>query len=474
MNKFSRRKFVGTAIIGGVGMGMLPGMEESKKIYGDLHNKTLNGSDVDFFMEPDKSIPGGDISGQDTIYNEFNTMRPVRKKKDIKVTVGQNEGDFRGSDDKIIQAAVDYVAGLGGGTVLILPGVYNMSNSLFPRPGITISGSDGNTILRKNPSVSSRIIRESDWFEYCVKVENPAGFITGGGLALSRDKKNPEEARFFTITAIDKNFLYLDKRTEVNYWMEEEARASTRFSIIYGFNVNDVQVCDLILDGNRTENEHVNDNYAAAVFMQYCDRWNFRNVVARDYNSDGFSFQVCNDIHFEDCSSLNNADLGYHPGSGSQRPVFRHCISKGNSQGFFWCWGACDGIAEDCVASENIKYGINFGHRDTDNIIRNCVIENNGEVGILFREEPNEYRTGDRNLIENCLIRNNGKPEPGFGIDIRYKTNDITVRNCRFENDKNGPQKTAIRISQEAGKINLEGNKFSGSIMNVDDKRKGS
>lgn len=452
MKKVSRRKFVGTAMMSGIGIALLPDEIKDEKTGAVARHA------------PESVV-------QDTVLNEFNTMRPVRKRQDIKVTVGQAEGDFRGNNDKVIQAAVDYVSALGGGTVLILPGTYNMYNSVFPRPGIKICGSGEKTILRKNRSVSCRIIRESDWFEYCIKVENPEGFTVGGGVALSRDKKNPEEARFFTITSIKDNFIYLDKRTEVNYWMEEEARASTRFSIIYGFNVDDVDICDIVLDGNRSENEHVNDNYAAAAFMQYCNRWNFRNVVARDYNSDGFSFQVCDDIHFEDCSSINNADLGYHPGSGSQRPVFKRCVSKGNSQGFFWCWGACDGIAEDCIASENIKYGINFGHRDTDNIIRNCTVENNGEIGILFREEPNEFRTGDRNLIENCLIRNNGGSGPGLGMDIQYKTNNITIRNSRFENGALGPQKTAIRIGAEAWNINLDGNKFSGSSVNVDDKR---
>lgn len=463
MKTLSRRKFVGTAVMSGVALTVLPEAVRSPK------DTVLTDSQIQTGAPVSEGEPGG--PPQDTVRDDLSTMRPIRKKHKITVTVGQDEGDFRGTDDKILQAATDYVAGLGGGTVQILPGVYTMRNSLFPRPGITICGSGEQTILRKCPSVSSKIIREADWFEYCVQVENPKGFTVGGGLALSRDKKNPDEVRFFTITAIQKNVLYLDKRTEVNYWMEEEARAGTRFSLIYGLNVDDVQIFDIVLDGNRDENEHVNDNFAAAVFMQYCNRWNFRNVVARNYNGDGFSFQVCDNIHFDGCSSLNNADLGYHPGSGAQRPVFKKCISTGNSQGFFWCWGACDGLAEGCIASENKLYGINFGHRDTDNIIRNCLVENNGEVGILFREEPNEYRTADRNLIENCTIRNNGKAGQGQGIDIRYRTNDITIRNCRFENKTGGSQQVGIRIGPEAGQINLESNHFNGNMVNIEDKR---
>lgn len=451
MKKLSRRKFVERAVMSGAAVAML--------------SETAKGNDFQAGNNAAEEIDSKDAN-REPYKHDFNTMRPVRNKNRITLTVGQKKGDLRGNDDKILQAAVDYVFRLGGGTVKILPGVYNMRNSLFPRPGVAITGSGEDTILKKSPSVSSMIIREADWFEYCVQVENSEGFSVGGGVALSTDKKDEQKVDLFTITAIQDNILFLDQRTEKNFWMMEGARASTRFSIINGRNVDDVEIEDIVLDGNKEENEHVNDNYCAAVFMQYCNRWSFKNVTARNYNSDGFSFQVCDDIHFEDCRSLNNADLGFHPGSGSQRPVFKRCTSTGNSQGFFWCWGACDGIAEDCIASDNRRYGINFGHRDTDNVIRNCLIENNKEVGVLFRKEVNEYRTGDRNVLENCVIRNNG-----IGIDIQWKTKDITVRNCTFENTSTGPQKVGIRISPEAQNITLQTNIFKGTPVEVEDRR---
>jgi hypothetical protein len=458
MKKLSRRKFVERAVITGAGVSVFPGITNAQG------KKTPEIKPADKADKSNSGIAQAKRNDRRTFSHDFSTVRPIRNKNFIKLTVGQDEGDLKGKDDKVIQAAIDYVFRLGGGEVRILPGTYTMNNSLFPRPGVAITGSGENTILRKSPSVSSKIIREADWFEYCVQVENPAGFTVGGGLALSTDKKDEQKVDLFTITAIKDNILFLDQRTEKNFWMMEGARATTRFSIINGRNVDDVDIENLVLDGNREENEHVNDNYCGAVFMQYCNRWNFKNVIARNYNSDGFSFQVCDDIHFEDCRSLNNADLGFHPGSGSQRPVFIRCEARGNSQGFFWCWGACDGIAEDCVASGNKKYGVNFGHRDTDNILKNCLIENNVEVGVLFRKEPND-RTGDRNILENCTIRNNG-----IGIDIQWKTKDVTIRNCTIENVA-GPQKVGIRISPEAQNINLSDNKFKGTPVEVDDKR---
>ena len=47
------------------------------------------------------------------------------------VTVGPQKADLVGTGDKVIQAAVDYVAGRGGGTVHILPGEYRLRNAVY-------------------------------------------------------------------------------------------------------------------------------------------------------------------------------------------------------------------------------------------------------------------------------------------------------------------------------------------------------
>jgi len=398
---------------------------------------------------------------------EFQTMRPIRSRQKILLTVGPGEADLRGQDDKAIQAAVDYVYRLGGGTVQLLPGTFTLRNAVYLRPGITLRGAGAETVLRKAPSVSTPLVREADWYEYAVQVADATGFTVGCGLALSTTKEEWPALRLYTVTAIRGNVLYLDQRTEKDYFLADSARAQTIFSLLHGLSVADVTVEDLVLDGNAAQNDPLDGNYGGAVFMQYCDRWTFRNVTAQNYNGDAFSFQVCDDIHFENCQALHNTGLGFHPGSGSQRPVFRQCLSRGNRIGLFWCWGVCDGVAEDCVFSENRQQGVNFGHRDTDNILRRCTIERNGEGGVLFRQEPNEYRTPDRNCIEDCLIRDN----QGTGIDIQWKTKDLVIRRCRFQNTADGAQKVAIRISPEAERIVLEGNLFQNCPVEVEDQR---
>ncbi len=192
--------------------------------------------------------------------------------------------------------------------------------------------------------------------------------------------------------------------------------------------------------------------------------------MAREYNGDGFSFQVCDDIQFQGCRAVHNADLGFHPGSGSQRPVFRDCTATGNHLGLFFCWGVSDGLAENCTFSEN-DYGISIGHRDTDNVILACTLERNATTAILFRNEGAAFRGGHRNRIERCAIRDTGKDKPGIGIDVQGQTEEIQITQVNFENSAEGKQRTGIRIGRDARQIELQDNTFKGCPVQVEDLR---
>ncbi|MBN2449401.1 MAG: right-handed parallel beta-helix repeat-containing protein [Lentisphaeria bacterium] len=395
------------------------------------------------------------------------SMRPVRAPCRIRVTVGGRGADFAGRDDKAIQGAMDYVSRLGGGTVVLSPGVYVLRNALVPSRGLRLRGSGSATVLRKAAGVTVKLIREADWFEYSVQVADASAFRAGSGVALSSGKAEWPQTRLYTVTRVDGNVLHLSRRTEKNFWPCENGIAQSVHSLIHGWDVDDVAIEDLVLDGNGARNPPVNGNYAAGVFLQHCNRWVLRNVVCQSYNGDGFSFQVCDDIRLEECKALGNANLGFHPGSGSQRPVLRRCEASGNGQGLFWCWGVCDGLADRCVFSRNRVYGVNFGHRDTDNVLRRCRIEENGDVGVVFRREVNENRTPDRNRVECCTVRDNGR----VGIEIQWITEGTLVERCRFRGRRGGRQATAIRIAQEAGAVQLRDNRFDGDAVPVCDER---
>jgi len=227
----------------------------------------------------------------------------------------------------------------------------------------------------------------------------------------------------------------------------------------------------LVLDGNRSANEEINGNYAGGLFIQNCDRHTYLNVVSRSYNGDGFSFQVCDDIRFENCESMCNANLGFHPGSGSQRPEIVQCVARENSQGVFFCWGVSDGLVRECRPTDNADFGVSIGHRDTDNQIIGCIIEDNRRCGILFRDEGEGFLAGHRNTIAQCVIRDNGGSENGRGIDMRKEPCNVVIRNNSFEDSGSGQQKIGLRIDRGVRQESVDGNRFSGMAETIRDDR---
>jgi hypothetical protein len=81
--------------------------------------------------------------------------RPVRSPRRLIVSVGQDKGDLRGSNSRTIQAGVDYLGRLGGGTLQILPGEYLMTNFIYAHANVSIKGCGEETVLKKAPGFSS-------------------------------------------------------------------------------------------------------------------------------------------------------------------------------------------------------------------------------------------------------------------------------------------------------------------------------
>ena len=101
-----------------------------------------------------------------------------------RVSVGHKDADLVGGDNRILQAAVDYVAGLGGGSVEIGEGEYRMRDSLHLRPNVAVRGVKGKTILRKAPGVVSALAIDGDFGEEQITVQDPDGFASGCGVAI--------------------------------------------------------------------------------------------------------------------------------------------------------------------------------------------------------------------------------------------------------------------------------------------------
>jgi nitrous oxidase accessory protein NosD len=299
------------------------------------------------------------------------------------------------------------------------------------------------------------------------------GFALGYGVCLSAKTPHQGGTNIIKRTIIGRSgSLYqLDRPLEKNFWADHEAEIATLFPILSGEDIHDVEIRNLVLDGNRTNNENLNGNYAGCIFMQNCERVQIENVEARNYNGDGISWQVCHDVSVTNCRSLNNADLGLHPGSGSQRPIMRDNHLEGNRLGLFFCWGVKHGVAENNRILNNRDYGISVGHRDTDNLIQSNHIEGSGKVGILFRKEPNAGRCPHRNVVKKNRIIDSGTDGTGIGVDILGETRSITVQGNQFIERRTPAEHIGVQIGEQTSDVFLEGNEFSGFAVVVRDLR---
>jgi hypothetical protein len=385
----------------------------------------------------------------------------------LTVTVGLAKAEIAGETDKAIQAAVDYVARLGGGTIKILPGTYRMRNAVHLQSKVRLLGAGADSVLVKEPSVRSKLAADSDWYDQEITLEDATGFQVGDGVCLrAKNAHNTSEVVIKrTLVARTGNRFKLDRPLRENLWKLGNAFAATLCPIVCGENLTDCVIENLTLDGNRAKNENLDGNYAGCIFLQDCTRIAIRGVTARNYNGDGISWQICHDVLVENCVSENNAQLGLHPGSGSQRPIIRNNRLKGNDIGIFFCWGVKYGLAENNRIEGN-RVGISIGHRDTDNLITRNEIKGSKDVGILFRPERGKDFAGHRNrLVKNRLTDNGG--EKSAAIDIQGATEALVLEGNEIIDTRQPAERIGVRLGAQTRDIQLKGNRIEGFAKDV-------
>jgi len=385
------------------------------------------------------------------------------------ITVGVEKADLIGKDNRALQAAVDYIAALGGGLVEIGPGQYTMHDSLHLRPNVTVRGVAGKTVLRKTEGAVSALALDGDFGEEQITVEDPAGFAVGYGVAVWDDRAGGFHTTVARITGQRDGTFSIDKPLMADCMVHNHAKAATVFPVVSGYHAYDARLENLVIEGNKAANIHLNGCRGAGIFLYRSHGAVIRGCQIRSYNGDGISFQQSNDVTVEDCLSVDNASLGIHPGSGSQRPTVRDCVARDNGEdGLFLCWRVRHGLFENNLLERNGRFGISIGHKDSDNLLRNNTARRNRQHGIFFRNES-VGMAPHRNRLERNVIENNG----GAEIRIRGAVNDLafvgnTIRDGRQDNEET--PSIGILIEENVGPVHLEDNEID-TPVHVQDKR---
>ncbi len=167
------------------------------------------------------------------------------------------------------------------------------------------------------------------------------------------------------------------------------------------------------------------------------------------------------------------AHLGFHPGSGSQRPTVRNCVARNNgTDGLFLCWRVRHGLFENNLLEGNGRFGISIGHKDSDNLIQNNHVRRNGQDGVVFRNESFGM-AAHRNRLKDNVIEDNGTKGEAAGIRIRGETDGLVFEGNTIRDTREGAsqtQKTGVLIEQRVRSVTLRDNQIKATKA-VDDKR---
>jgi parallel beta-helix repeat protein len=343
------------------------------------------------------------------------------------IRVGITEGDLRGDDHRALQAAIDYVAGLGGGTVHIGPGRYQMRNALTLRDNVRVVGVPDQTILVACDGRAARLAADGDCNQREITLADPTGFQVGDGVAVF-DKRS---ASGFTVTTatltakVGSNTFRISRPLYLDYLVSNDATARLTFPVVGGWQIKNAVVEGLTIDGNRENTQPLDGCRGAGIYLFECENVTFRNCTVRNYNGDGISFQVSQRVTVEDCLCENNAGHGLHPGSGSQHPVVCRNRARGNGQdGLFVCWRVQHGLFDANALHANKRAGISIGHKDSDNLFRGNEIIGNTSTGVVFRNES-EAMGAHRNRFEKNVILDNGVAGTRAAVVINGPHHDL-------------------------------------------------
>jgi parallel beta-helix repeat protein len=393
--------------------------------------------------------------------NQITLPNPIGKGGII--TVGGKEADIPAFTSEAIQLAVDNLRGKGKGTVKLGEGTFDVIAPVRLAFGISLEGAGDTTILCKVDGYRSEMALDCGYGELKVVVKDPRGFKAGMSVIIQdADSKGGWDPTTAKITAIDGNTLYIDNYTVRDYESRKKGMVSNACSLIEAVECEDVRIANLTVEGGRKTNDLLGGCRSGGIYIHKSKNCTVENVKVRQFNGDGFSWQITEDITVRNCEATGCSNFGFHPGTGSVRTKLENCSSHDNgTDGIFVCWRVQNGSFTGNSSFRNGGNGISVGHKDTDNLFTNNRIYENGQHGVYLRDEI-EQNGAHRNIFRDNVVENNGTKSGGYGFYIDGVTTDILIEQNTIRNTAGGAQKAGVFIGEKAVRIKVKDNQMSG------------
>lgn len=365
------------------------------------------------------------------------------------------------------EAPGELAAAKRGGVVEVPAGEYRMYDALHLRSGVRVIGASGGSgvVLKKVPSVSSRIVDWLGYGHYEITVAEPEKFRVGMGVHIIDNQAMGFYTTVATIIGMEGERLFLDCMLHHDYSPGDGALAVSVYPLVEASGVTDASIEGVCLDGNKDEETfELNGCRGGGVFIYQSRGVAVRGVEVRNYRGDAISFQQNIDITVEDCHVHHNTGGGLHPGSGSVRYLLQNnWLHDNGGCGIFYCLRTTHSICRDNRIENNGQAGISIGERDTDHLVAGNTIRGQGGPGVLFR--PITRRGGDRVKLEGNAIGGNCVRSGGAEIEVA-----AGLRRLHFVGNVFEPgDKPAIWIDEGCEEIYIEGNHVSGRELAPED-----
>jgi hypothetical protein len=392
----------------------------------------------------------------------ISVVRPLLIKKII--TVGGSNADIKGFTNEAIQVAIDAIRDAGtGGKVFLSPGNFDIIAPVRLYDNTILEGSGPGTVLKKCKGYTSPFAIDADYGELKITVKDASGFRPGMGVAIYDDaQRSGWDLTTAKILDIRGNTLYIDNILLRDYSISKKGAVSNACSVISAVEAENVTISNLAVDGSGDTNEMIDGCRAGGVYLHMVMNALVENVIVRNFNCDGISWQITEYVTVRNCEVSGCKNNGLHPGTGSPFTVIEGCNSHNNGgSGLFVCWRVRDGLVSNNKLHNNYANGISTGHKDTAMVFAGNQIYENGSDGIHLRGET-DLNAPHGSIFRENTIENNGMREEAYGISINSKAKGVVIENNIIRNTGKGKQVGALLLTNNSLPVVMKNNNISG------------
>lgn len=375
------------------------------------------------------------------------------------ITVGGSNADIKGFNSLAIQMACDAIHNAGGGTVKLMPGTYDIIAPVKIFDNMTLSGSGQSTILKKCTGFRSAFSIDADYGELKVTVKDPSGFKTGMGVAIfDNDHRSAWDVTTAHITAIKGNVIYIDNFLLRDYISSKDGTLSNACSVVEAVDAQNLKISDFTIEGARATNDMVDGCRVGAVYLHKVKNALVENVTVKDFNCDGISWQITENVTVRNCEISGCANAGLHPGTGSPYTVIENNSSHNNDgYGLFVCWRVRNGVVRNNRFFENGRNGICTGHKDVDMLYEANYIHDNSGDGINLRGET-QLNAPHRSIFIKNIIENNGTKGGGYALSVNCMAEGVVLEGNTIKSNGKGNQLAAVLLTKNSLPVEMKNN----------------